>query len=778
MIIKLVIAITIAIGVIITADAFVAPAVIVSRVGKVGEIGKVSKKTETIMMKNQEMCFGFVGRTCTQIGIHTRSKSTFITSTGTGTTSLRQRSIYYRQQKQQKQRMQQRMSSLYAFQNNNSLLYKYTSTSTNIGTDPNIVTVTYNDHKNNIKSRRSSRIIEHKRFFKSRLYSSNNKGIDISNDLRNDLRNDDKKQQERLQQEQQLLFLDEIKSSFYNDIIPTIFETHTSTKEKQQQQHKQKQPLIILLAISGGCDSIALFHSMIQLLDFDEKPEVECKIHVVHFDHKQRGVESDNDRKFVQRLCEEYNIPFHCFYWGQDQGQGQEQKQEQSCQQNNDNDDSDGHDHLEKKKFSQEIARNWRRKESLTLLNELCSAASFASATNDVNDNDKNSEANMNTSPPGIILTAHHKDDTEETMMMKFLRGVHITNLSGMDTIQQITLNKNNDDENNNQNNEYDSKKRQHSLYLGKPMLGLRKSSIYSFLSNQGLEWREDKSNETDKYLRNRVRHQLMPLLQELVGGEDVLGTRLKNLEEQSHKVRDDVTSRAEEYLDDSSPYFTLPPNHNNRSNGSLNLVEEEALHQWVRRESHNSIALSYEKVAMVSQQLLNFPERRQWKLSLGSNWFVERNGDILELKSPNNDDFDMSDKHDTKWIIEQGEIPCNEEEGSCSLDFCVKEKDAGSINFSMKTVEGNEHMKFIPPWRQQGASQVKIKEFLRGQKIPLHQRGTAPILCMEVGNVDYIAAVYVENTSGNDEGKWITNGMYTPNENDEGLKRVLIRRI
>ena len=71
--------------------------------------------------------------------------------------------------------------------------------------------------------------------------------------------------------------------------------------------------------------------------------------------------------------------------------------------------------------------------------------------------------------------------------------------------------------------------------------------------------------------------------------------------------------------------------------------------------------------------------------------------------------------------------------------------------------------------------SEVKIKEFLRGQKIPLHRRGSAPILCIEIDSTSHIAAVYVENKTDEKE-RWIINGMFTPDEGDTKFEQVLIR--
>ena len=267
--------------------------------------------------------------------------------------------------------------------------------------------------------------------------------------------------------------LDSICQSFGADILPEVLKGITESDGPTMES-----PLVVVLAVSGGCDSVALLHAMKQLAyeipdstkgerilrtaepTQDEGPPTNgtpCEIHVVHFDHQQRGEESDGDRKFVEKLASEAGFVFHSFRWGDD-------------------------DRLIEGSFSQDAARNWRRTNLIQLAESLAKKKRSC----------------------GVILTAHHRDDCDETILLKLLRGAHITNLSGMDTVQRnITA----DD----------------GVVFAKPMLGVTKVDIENFLSSEGLTWREDSSNASGKYLRNRVRNELLPLLTDLVGGESIL---------------------------------------------------------------------------------------------------------------------------------------------------------------------------------------------------------------------------------------------------------------
>ena len=87
------------------------------------------------------------------------------------------------------------------------------------------------------------------------------------------------------------------------------------------------------------------------------------------------------------------------------------------------------------------------------------------------------------------VVLAHHADDQAETVLMRLLRGSGMTGLSGMAF-------------------------RNGRGYV-RPLLEISRAEIEQYLRGLGLEWRNDASNSDTVYLRNRIRHQLLPLLEE-----------------------------------------------------------------------------------------------------------------------------------------------------------------------------------------------------------------------------------------------------------------------
>ena len=89
---------------------------------------------------------------------------------------------------------------------------------------------------------------------------------------------------------------------------------------------------------------------------------------------------------------------------------------------------------------------------------------------------------------PGKIATAHTADDNAETVLMHLVRG---TGLKGLGGIAPVTAS------------------------LIRPMLAVTRQDVLELLQEYAIRYRTDSSNQTDAFLRNRLRHHVMPLLQE-----------------------------------------------------------------------------------------------------------------------------------------------------------------------------------------------------------------------------------------------------------------------
>lgn len=83
------------------------------------------------------------------------------------------------------------------------------------------------------------------------------------------------------------------------------------------------------------------------------------------------------------------------------------------------------------------------------------------------------------------ILTAHHADDNLETVLINLIRGTGLDGLTGIpETSHKIV----------------------------RPLLPFSREALETYAVAQGLTWREDSSNASTKYLRNKLRHEVIPI--------------------------------------------------------------------------------------------------------------------------------------------------------------------------------------------------------------------------------------------------------------------------
>lgn len=109
------------------------------------------------------------------------------------------------------------------------------------------------------------------------------------------------------------------------------------------------------------------------------------------------------------------------------------------------------------------------------------------------------------------IATAHHRDDLVETLFLNLLRGTGIHGLRG---IPQKRGN------------------------IVRPLLHCSREEIDRYVRDHGLAFRDDVSNESDKYVRNRIRHHLVPLLAEIdPAAMGKIGRSIENLGKDAQAV-------------------------------------------------------------------------------------------------------------------------------------------------------------------------------------------------------------------------------------------------
>lgn len=114
---------------------------------------------------------------------------------------------------------------------------------------------------------------------------------------------------------------------------------------------------------------------------------------------------------------------------------------------------------------------------------------------------------------PSTMALGHHRDDAMETLMIHLLRG---TGLRGWSGIPPVSF----------------DQAHPSGAYV-RPLIGIDRAHILAYAQAHDIPFREDGSNRDPKYLRNRIRHELMPFLEGLrPGARRTLGRSMELLRE------------------------------------------------------------------------------------------------------------------------------------------------------------------------------------------------------------------------------------------------------
>ena len=185
----------------------------------------------------------------------------------------------------------------------------------------------------------------------------------------------------------------------------------------------------ILLAVSGGLDSMVMLHLF---------KKAGYAVAVAHCNFQLRGGESEGDEEFVKQICDSLTIPFHTKRFGTEA-------------------------HATNHGVSIQMAARELR---YAWFDELLE------------------QEGMNR-----LATAHHLNDSIETVVLNWIHGGSIESFSGIPVINGRII---------------------------RPMLFATRDSIEKYAKENQISWREDSSNQTDDYSRNFVRHQVLPKLKEI----------------------------------------------------------------------------------------------------------------------------------------------------------------------------------------------------------------------------------------------------------------------
>jgi tRNA(Ile)-lysidine synthase len=198
-------------------------------------------------------------------------------------------------------------------------------------------------------------------------------------------------------------------------------------------------PAPVIVATSGGPDSVALLHILCRLSE--NGSYLAIRPIVAHFNHGLRGKAADEDQRFVESLAAGLGVPVEAARGdvaaeAAAQGLGTEEAAR-----------------LARRRFLADVARRRGAR---------------------------------------LVATGHHADDRAETVLFNILRGTGIEGLSSLGPRADIETN----------------------IHIIRPLIAVTRDQILAYLAAEGVEFRHDATNSSREFTRNRIRADLLPLLE------------------------------------------------------------------------------------------------------------------------------------------------------------------------------------------------------------------------------------------------------------------------
>ena len=281
----------------------------------------------------------------------------------------------------------------------------------------------------------------------------------------------------------------------------------------------------------------------------------------------------------------------------------------------------------------------------------------------------------------GKVATAHTADDNAETILMHLVRGTGLKGLGGISPVHGCVV---------------------------RPMLSVTRAEVEAFLEEWCLAHIEDSSNGSDAFLRNRIRHRVMPLL---TAENPKLA---ENLSRMALRLRAD-----EECLSAQAEYDVLP------GVDALKAMPQALRSRCLEKFLKEHGVKEPEDVHIALTEALVFSGKPSARASLPGGVTVSRNYGRLEVLSG-------------EEIREPVILHCPGEAAFCGLRVtCVPAEEIINTADTFTVVPSGQML--LRP-RQSGdairltGGTKTVKKLFIDRKIPAASRGRIPVLCDEAG--------------------------------------------
>ena len=307
------------------------------------------------------------------------------------------------------------------------------------------------------------------------------------------------------------------------------------------------------------------------------------------------------------------------------------------------------------------------------------------------------------------ILLAHHNNDQIETFLMRFIRGSSLKGLSSMMVLD--------------------------GLYF-RPLLNVSKNDINEYSKVNNISWVEDDTNIDEKYTRNYIRKNLVPLFFNLNPNfNQTLEGTLNHISEQNSFIQNYINSLEKKLiLQINSNGFVISLKKFNK----LSLFEKrELLFNFLSNKVKKEIFISFKNINDIVS--LASSKNASGKFFLTSKVQIQKGYDFLFVEF---DDFDcnynININSEGCWKDNNLIIEINKSKNKTDKSFKFFNLSSSKINIKVRNFKNGDKIKI------KNLPQKKLQDVFVDNKIPQFIRSKLPVFETN-GEIFYIYGLDVE---------------------------------
>ena len=305
------------------------------------------------------------------------------------------------------------------------------------------------------------------------------------------------------------------------------------------------------------------------------------------------------------------------------------------------------------------------------------------------------------------IALGHNADDLVETILLNLIRGTGIRGLRGIPPVRK-----------------------EGSITFIRPLIDIWREEITQYLEERDIPYMIDRSNLSLEFTRNKIRHRVIPLLEEINPKVKLAIHRLGEIAGEINSfIEDEVWKEKEQILVGKSESSLL-----------LDIKRLFAFHPALQKEIIRSVLAEFTNYEMGREEIERILEvgRRGGAITLPGKIDVRRVGDVLQFKKGKESKIEYEIPLNIPGSTSIPEVGVRIEAEIIEGQHLVRDASCREVSLDMEGIKGRlivrnwrKGDRFIPLGMR---NEKKLQDIFVDKKIPREERRRIPIICDEEG--------------------------------------------